>query len=74
MTCAQAKSGFREILIEMNDEKAFIIPVDSYLLDTIAPNEQGVNTTYCSIMIQRNNIVGHENEYLLGGTFLYHYY
>ena len=29
---------------------------------------------FCNIVIQRNNIVNHTNEYLLGLAFMYNYY
>ena len=74
MTCAVARPGFREILIEMMDKKAFIIPPDSYLVDSREANAAGEMTDFCKLLVQRNNIKDHTNEYVLGAVFMYNYY
>ena len=59
----------------MGDNKAYAISPDNYLLDQMGPSKDHKSTVnYCSILIQRNNIVNQTNNYVLGTVFLYNYY
>jgi len=74
-TCAEVKSGFRDILIEFSDSRAFPIFPDNYLVDSTgkAP-DSGETINYCNILLQRNNVLDHTNEYVLGTIFMFNYY
>lgn len=76
LTCANAKASFRDVLIEFSDSRAYSISPDNYLYDVKGPShvDERLKVDYCGILIERNNIPDHTNEYVLGTVFMYNYY
>lgn len=75
MMCKDVIANFTDILFEFDDKRAYRVSPQNYLLDvkTIDDKDQKEYND-CSILIQRNNIKGMNNEYILGTSFLYGYY
>lgn len=74
-TCDEVKSGFRDIVLEFSDLRGYPITPDSYLLDSTGASPDGSSTiNYCNILFQRNNVLDHTNEYVLGTIFMFNYY
>lgn len=74
-TCAEVKAGFRDIMIELSDSRAYPITPDNYLVDSTGKAPDSADTiNYCNILLQRNNVLDHTNEYVFGTIFMFNYY
>jgi len=62
-------------MIELGDSRAYPITPDNYLVDSTgkAPDSADI-IKYCNILLQRNNVLDHTNEYVLGTIFMFNYY
>jgi len=59
----------------MDDRRGLIIKPSNYLIDQVVRNTKtGEDETHCVLLVQRNDQIGIEKEYVLGTVFLNSYY
>ncbi len=59
----------------MDDRLGLIIKPSNYLIDQVVRNTKtGEDETHCVLLVQRNDQIGIEKEYVLGTVFLHSYY